>query len=270
MKSLKEQSDHPVWVLEIGDGASANCAARKQSVQLGTVSKLHQPKVLVFNGIDRAAAASGRSFLLNLVNILTSSEPDALSVIKSVSVHLIFDADPSAADADCTAESNVARTPAEEDLVQFVEQEKFTMLLAPEFQSIGLTVSSRSGLKQFHEKQLADIYLQQLHKLSDCNRSDQKLSTVINRISEAFNGTVAMRLGISCCTGADQVEAISSSHRVALLQLFLSARQGIAGVVTSQFSQPLTAIVKVTATRRAMISSADRYLNALIFLIQIP
>ena len=84
MKSLKEQPDHPVWVLEVGDGAAANCAARKQSIQMGTISKLHQPKVLMVNGVDRAAAASGRNLLLNLVDMLISMEPDVLSVIKSV------------------------------------------------------------------------------------------------------------------------------------------------------------------------------------------
>ena len=258
MKSLKEQPDHPVWVLEVGDGAAANCAARKQSIQMGTISKLHQPKVLMVNGVDRAAAASGRNLLLNLVDMLISMEPDVLSVIKSVSVHLIFDADPSAADADCMAASNVARTSAEEAVTEFIAREKFTMVIAPGFQSIGLSGSPSLGLKQLYEKQLADVYLQQLHRLSDCNPSDRQLSTLINHINEVYNGTAALRLGMSCCAGAEKVAAVLSSHRIPLLQLLLSARQGIAGVVTTQYNQPLTAVTKVTATRRALVSSADR------------
>lgn len=249
--------------MEIGDGAAANCATRKQSLQMGTVSKLHQPKVLVVNGVDRAAAASGRSLLLNLVDALISSEPDALSVIKSVSMHLIFDADPSAADADCAAPPNGAKTDAEETIVQFVEREKFTMVVTPEFQWVGLDGSSLSGLKQFREKQIVETYHQQIQGASDCSAGDRRLSTVINRISEDSNGTVAFHLGLSCCAEADQTDVIISSNRATLFQLFLTARQGIAGVVTSQFGQPLTAVIRVTAARRALISSADRYSNTI-------
>lgn len=258
MLSLKEQPDHPVWVLEIGDGAATNCAARKQSMQMGTISKLHQPKVLLVNGVGRAAAASGRNLLLNLVDMLISMEPDALSVIKSVSVHLIFDADPSAADADCTASSSVARTPAEEAVIEFIAREKFTMVLAPEFQSVGLDGSPSSGIKHLLEKQLADVYLQQLHRRNDCGSSDRQISTLVNHINEVYNGTAALRLGMSCCAGADQITAILLSHRAPLLQLLLSIRQGIAGVVTTQYNQPLTAAIKVRATRRTLVSSTDR------------
>uniref|UniRef100_A0A0N8E8A2 Carboxypeptidase D n=1 Tax=Daphnia magna TaxID=35525 RepID=A0A0N8E8A2_9CRUS len=256
VKSPEQQSEKPVWVLEIGDGAAANCATRKQPIQMGTVTKLHQPKVLVVNGIDRAAVASGRTFLLSLVDALISSDSDALSVIKSVSMHLIFDADPSAADEDCAATSST-KTDAEEAIIQFVQREKFTMILTPEFQWIGLVESSLSGLKQFREKQLVETYHHQMQGASDCSPGERRSSTVLNHISEISNGSITFRLGLSCCAKSDQTNAILTSHRATLFQLFLTARQGIAGVVTSQFGQPLAAIVKVTAARRAMISSAD-------------
>lgn len=259
MKSLKEQPDHPVWVLEIGDGADTDCNARKQSVQIGTTSKLHQPKILVVSGVNRAAAGSGRSFLLNFVDILTSSEPDAISVLKSASVHVIFDANPAEADADCATISDSTQTIAEDALVDFVSREKFTMVLAAEFQSIGLAGSALPGLKQLREKQLADTYLQKLQRFSSCSPSGRQPSTLINRINGVSNGTVTLRLGLSCCAGADQVNAILSSHRAPLLQLLLSARQGIAGIVTTQYSQPLDALIKVTGTRRTMAFSTDRF-----------
>lgn len=258
MKSLKEQPDHPVWVLEIGEGADVDCNARKQMAQIGTTSKLHQPKILVVSGVSRAAAASGRNFLLNFVDVLTSSEPDALSVLKSASVHLVFDANPTEADADCATSSDSTKTTAEDAVVEFVAREKFTMVLATEFQSIGLAGSALSGLKHLHDKQLAEAYLQKLQRLSSCSPSERQSSTLINRINEVSNGTVALRLGLSCCAGAEQVGAILSSHRAPLLQLLLSARQGIAGIVTSQYSQPLDALIKVTGTRRTMTFSADR------------
>lgn len=132
------------------------------------------------------------------------------------------------------------------------------MILTPEFQWIGLVESSLSGLKQFREKQLVETYHHQMQGASDCSPGERRSSTVLNHISEISNGSITFRLGLSCCAKSDQTNAILTSHRATLFQLFLTARQGIAGVVTSQFGQPLAAIVKVTAARRAMISSADR------------
>ena len=259
MKSLKEQPDHPVWVLQIGDGAAADCEARKEPNQIGTTSKLHQPKVLMVNGINRAAVASGRNFLLNLVDLFTSAEPDALAVLKSVSVHFMFDADPSQADADCVATnttSNSTTNASQEAVMKFIDSEQFTMVLTLDFKSIGLKGSSRFGMKQLREKQMADSYIKTLHRLNDCVPNDQQ--PFIERLNDAFNGTVAFNLGLSCCAGADHVVAVLSSHRSALVQLLLSVRQGIAGIVTTQYSQPLSARIKISRTRPTQSFSTDR------------
>lgn len=240
---------------------SSNCEARKQPVQVGTTSKLHKPKILVVNGISRAGVASGRNILLNLVDVLTSTDSDAVSVLKSVSVHLIFDADPSEIEVECGTSSRAATTRAEDAVIEFIAREKFTMVIASEFQSIGLEGSALTGLKQFHEKKLANTYLQNIRGQTNCSSRDEQQSTLINRINEASNGTVAMQLGLFCCARDDhfdQIDAVLSLHRTALFQLFLSARQGVAGVVTSQYSQPLDAVIKVTGTRRVMAFPSDR------------
>ena len=244
--------------MEVGEDAAVNCDERRQPAQTGTISKLHQPKVLIVNGIDRAEAASGRALLLELVDTLTSSEPDVLSILKSISIQIIFEANPSAADAECEVVSSESNNPAEEDVMEFILREKFTSVLFPVFGSIGLGGASYSGVKQLYEKHLADTYFEQLHRLNDCNPSITRMSKLINRINQLSNGTVALQLGLSCCAETISIKSLLSAHRSPLFQLLLSTRQGIAGVVTSQFSQPLNAIVKIVATRRDLASS-DRY-----------
>ena len=245
-------------------GAPADCALRKQATQTGTVFKLHVPKILLVAGTDRASSASGRRFMLALLEALTSNEPILLQLLESVSLHLIFDVDPAASDADCTAAPIPIGMAAEEALVNYVAREKFAMVLTPEFQTIGLSGPSQFGLKSQLEKQLTDVYIQHLNRITSCNPAvNRPKLPLLSRLATTSNSTLLFRLGLSCCAGSNQVEAILDAHRSALWQLVLSSRQGIAGLVTNPEGQPLVSTVKVTSStsRRAITEPPylDRY-----------
>lgn len=239
----------------------------------------HRPKVLIIGGW---ASASGRSFSLALLDSL-SSALDSRHILKDVSVHLILDGDPSAqADAnECSAPAQVAAD-AEEALSQFAFKEKFTFILSTDFRSVGLSGGSSwssVGVRKLQERQLTDAYIRQLstasrsdsqryfganlmysqiifHLIScffsiisggsNCHRTDNSISSAIAHLSGSLNGTVALRLGLSCCADSERTEAILSAHRTALLDLVLAARQGVAGFVTDPSGQPLAAVVTVT------------------------
>ena len=260
VQELRDQPDHPVWVVEVSDGATADCAIRKQQAQAKTVSKLHVPKVLIMAGTDRASSASGRRFMLALLETLTSSQPDVLQVLRSVSLHLIFDADPSASDVDCTASPVAMGAAAEEAIINYAIREKFAMILIPEFQTIGPTGLSQSGLRLQLEKQLGEIYIQHLNRLTSCSPAvNRPKLPFLSRL--AVNSTAMFRLGMSCCTGANQIEPIFAAHRSALMQLLLSSRQGIAGLVTNPEGQPLVSTVKVTSSTSRRAITEPPYLD---------
>jgi len=155
-----------VWVVAVSEGAEEDCAARKRSngdVRMGTVTHQHRPKILLVGGW---ASASGRSFLLSFLDSLTSTQQEEMQrLLKGVSLHLIFDANPSApADVDCGSSNVAQENGATESLTQFVVKEKFTMVVAFGFRSIGLAGSQVSSkLEQSQEKQLSEAYFRQLN-----------------------------------------------------------------------------------------------------------
>lgn len=248
-----------MWVLEITEGAAANCAARKQPVQIGTVSKQHKPKVLLLSGADRANAAFARSFLLSLTDLLTSGESDASLVLKSVSVHLIFDLNPAVKDAGCA--SSDSKVLEDDSFLQFLFKEKFTMVLNAGFQSEYVVGPSKAGMRNIREKKFIELYKQLRGEVTKCSSNDQSPTPISQNIASTINGTVALDIGFTCCARQDRVADVVKSHRIPLYQMFMSARQGIAGIVTSPSHQPLTSTIKVSATnsRRAMDTLTDKY-----------
>lgn len=188
----KERPEHPVWVAAVGDGAAAECAGRHEPTRMGTVTLQHRPKILIVHGAaDRAASVSGRSLLLALLDSFLASpdDPDVQHVLRNVSIHFILDADPSAEDADCTSSSSTGSgAKAEEMMVRFAAREKFAMILAVDFKTVGLVGSSLSNMRQLLEKQMADgrsftaiLYsgtplmdssFSRLHSATKCGRHD--------------------------------------------------------------------------------------------------
>lgn len=207
------------------------------------------PQVLVVNGIDRAGAAAGRTLLLNIVDLLTGPGALVQQLLQTVSVHLMFDVNPWASDADCTSNNSnttLMSGTLEKALLHFIAQEKFAMIVAPSLQSIGINGMSSSGLKKKYEEQLATEYLENLKgELEKCNRNHREHS-LLKRVAEDFNSSVTLDVGVSCCS---DVARVVESNGSTLLKLLLAARQGIAGVITNQLGEPLTgAVVRLTST----------------------
>lgn len=256
--SEMESKDHSVWVLEASAGAAQHCSARREPTKLGKVTIRSQPKILIVNGIDRAGAAAGRTLLLSLVDLLTGPGAQVQQVLQTVSVHLMFDVNPRSPDADCTASDTSNTTlpsqTVEEALLHFIAQEKFTMIVAPNLQSIGVHGMSSSGLKKKYEEQIAAEYLGNIKgSLEKCSRGHGEYS-VLKRVAEDFNSSVTFDLGVSCCSDVAQ---LLDSNGAALLKLMMSARQGIAGVVTSQAGEPLIgAVVRLTSSATSRLPSS--------------
>ena len=215
-------------------------------------------QILIVNGIDRAGAAAGRTLLLSLVDLLTGPGAQVQQVLQTVSVHLMFDVNPRSPDADCTASDTSNTTlpsqTVEEALLHFIAQEKFTMIVAPNLQSIGVHGMSSSGLKKKYEEQIAAEYLGNIKgSLEKCSRGHGEYS-VLKRVAEDFNSSVTFDLGVSCCSDVAQ---LLDSNGAALLKLMMSARQGIAGVVTSQAGEPLIgAVVRLTSSATSRLPSS--------------
>lgn len=95
---------------------------------------------------------------------------------------------------------------------------------------------------------------------SSCSRTeaaaDLNKSLVSGLAGGSLNGTVAVTLGLSCCFDSGRIEAILSSHQTALMNLLLSARQGVAGVVTDPSGQPLSATLKLTPSGSRRMNEA--------------
>ena len=247
-KLRNEQNQHPIWVLEVSAGAVEHCSARKDPGKLGTVTMLLQPKVLLINGIDRSSAAAGRSLLLKLVDLLTRPDADVQNLLKTISIHIIFDASPASSDAECSPASNATRMDSAggELRLRFVTEEKFSLILSPNFQSVGISALSRFDVKQRHEKQLAAAYLRKLDRIANCSGSAPDQPPVLQNLVRNFNSCVVLDLGVSCCSY--DIAAILESHRSALLNLLLASHQGIGGVVTTHFDEPLSSTVRVTSS----------------------
>lgn len=260
MKSLSEQPDHPVWVLEITEGAAANCAARKQPVQIGTVSRQHKPKILILSGDDRSNAAFGRSLLLSFADLLTSGEADANLVLKSVSVHVIFDLNPSVKEEGCTSSSPVITE--DDSFLRFLSKENFALVLNAGFHSEYLIGPSITGVRSMREKTTIESFKGQRVETAKCASTNPSSSSLIQSIASTINGTIALDIGLTCCANRERVPDVLTKYRTFLYRLLLSPRQGIAGVVTNPSQQPLSATIRVTATnsRRAMDASTDRLL----------
>ena len=254
----------------VGDGAAAECAGRNQPSRLGTVTIQHRPKILIVSGAaDRAASLSGRSLLLALIDSLLASadDPETQHVLKNVSLHFIMDADPSAEDVDCTssADSNGSGAKAQEMIIRFATKEKFALILAVDFKTVGPVGTSNSTLREQQEKKMADDYIRQLNaagtmslvsyncgRAADAYPETNEPTQFASRLAGYFNGTIVLRLGASCCRDSDRVEALLTAHRSALIRLALSTRQGVAGLVTDAFGQPLASpTIKVTPSASA-------------------
>lgn len=247
-KLKNEPNQRPVWVLEISAGAVEHCSARKDPVKLGTVTMLLQPKVLLINGVDRASAAAGRNLLLKFVDLLIRPDADVQNLVKTISIHIIFDANPASSDAECWSASNATRMDpaAEQVLLRFVAEEKFSLILSPSFQSVGVTGLSRFGVKQRHEHQLAATYHRKLDQVTNCSSSTRYESPVLQNVARSFNSCLVLDLGMSCCS--HDTTAVLQSHRGAILGLLMASHQGVGGVVTTQFGEPLSSAVRLTSS----------------------
>ena len=192
---------------------------------------------MIVSGLDRSAAASGRGFLLNLADLLTT-DPSAALLLKSVNIHLIFDANPSVPDAVC--DSVGPQTSVSNVLLDWIEPERFAMVVAIHFHSVGISGSSSYGLKHQLETDVAAAYDRNLERPTECDgklRSNSSSAVMMQLISRQSNATLALNLGLSCCS--DEIVPILNSHQKALLNLLLFSRQGINGIVTTQYSEPL-------------------------------
>jgi len=207
-------------------------------------------QVLMVNGIDRAGAAVGRALLLDMVDLLTGPGAQAQQLLQAVSVHLMFDVNPLASDVDCTSnQSNTTMMSGaiEETLLRFIAQEKFAMIVAPSLRSIGVNGMSNSDLKKKYEQQLAAEYLKNFKgEPGKCDRDHGEYS-LLKRVAEDFSGSVTLDVGVSCCSA--DVAQVVESNGAAMVKLLMAARQGIAGVVTSQSGEPLArAVVRLTSS----------------------
>ena len=83
-----------------------------------------------------------------------------------------------------------------------------------------------------------------------CSRTeadaDFNKSLVSALVGGSLNGTVAATLCLSFCFDSGRVEVILASRLTALVNPFLSARQGVAGVVTDPTGQSLSTNLKFT------------------------
>lgn len=102
-------------------------------------------------------------------------------------------------------------------------------------------------------------------RAADAYPEDNQPTQFASRLAGFFNGSVVLRLGVACCRDSEKIGGLLTAHRPALLRLALSARQGIAGVVTDSFGQPLTStVLKVTPSASGHQRTANRYLGRLL------
>ena len=208
---------------------------------MGSYSHLLQASVLVVNGLSRVRANVGTNFLLSFADYLTSDE-DAVRLLDNVSVHLMFDADPSRKDDDdCRSSLKGERVRNEASLLNYLDQEKFAMVVALNLQSIGFSGFKGTGINQQLISSLATTYFQRFVGDKTCAASFESSTLAMFNSSDSL----VLNLGISCCSNNTSVQ-ISDSNKLSILSLIHSARQGIAGVVTTLFSEPLSqAVVRV-------------------------